>query len=187
LNAEALRRLVRWAASGEPHPMYASTEQRNADIAAGATWPTDRLRALVHDGAAALDADLVALPADRWTAQIRTAQGRAVPASEIVWMRVREVAVHAVDLDTGTGFGDLPLPLCRALVADVAARRSGQGDGPALELTGTDGGSWTVTGAGAPVGVAGAAAELASWLTGRGAGGLSGVDGGPLPELGAWL
>ena len=32
LNAEALRRLVRWASTGEPTPMYASPEQRAREI-----------------------------------------------------------------------------------------------------------------------------------------------------------
>ena len=90
-----------------------------------------------------------------------TAQGRAVPATEIVWMRVREVAVHAVDLGVGIGFGDLPAALCEALIGDVAARRSAQGDGPALQLESSEGGSWRVDGVGAAT-AEGAAAWLSS-------------------------
>lgn len=41
------------------------------------------------------------LPDANWTHEVRTAQGRTVPASETVWMRTREVWVHAVDLDNG--------------------------------------------------------------------------------------
>jgi maleylpyruvate isomerase len=186
LNAQALQRLVRWAATGEPTPMYSSTEQRSADIDAAAQWPVERLRDFVHETAAALDADLDALEADRWTAEVRTAQGRAVPATEIVWMRVREVAVHAVDLEVGIGFGDLPVALCAALIGDVAARRSAQGDGPALELASSDGGRWRVEGVGAAVPVRGSVADLASWLTGRGPGALT-ADAGALPELAPWL
>jgi maleylpyruvate isomerase len=186
LNAQALQRLVRWAATGEPTPMYSSTEQRSADIDAGSSWAPQRLREFVHETAAALDADLAALAADRWTAEVRTAQGRAVPATEIIWMRVREVTVHSVDLGVGIGFGDLPVALCSALIADVAARRSTQRDGPALELVSIDGGTWWVEGDGAAVTVRGSVAGLASWLTGRGPGGLL-ADEGALPELGPWL
>ena len=40
-NAEAVGRLVHWAATGEPTPMYSSMEQRNADIESGSRlcWP----------------------------------------------------------------------------------------------------------------------------------------------------
>ena len=186
LNAQALQRLVRWAATGEPTPMYSSTEQRAADIEAATAWSPARLHAFVHETAVALDGDLDALAKDRWSAEVRTAQGRAVPATEIVWMRVREVAVHAVDLRVGIGFGDLPAALCEALIGDVAARRSAQGDGPALQLESSEGGSWRVDGVGAAMPVRGSVADLASWLTGRGSGALV-ADAGALPELAPWL
>jgi maleylpyruvate isomerase len=186
LNAQALQRLVHWAATGEPTPMYSSTEQRWADIEAASAWSAQRLRVFVHETAAALDGDLDALSADRWTAEIRTAQGRAVPATEIVWMRVREVAVHAVDLGVGIGFGDLPVDLCEALIADVAARRSVQGDGPALDLVSNAGGSWRVEGVGPAITVQGSVADLASWLTGRGPGALA-AEASALPTLAPWL
>jgi maleylpyruvate isomerase len=136
-NAEALRRLVRWAATGERTPMYESAGQRTAEIEAGAQLPPERLRRLVRESAAALSADLDALT--NWDAEVVTAQGRTVPATEIPWMRTREVAVHAIDLGTGLSFRDLPDALNTALVADVVAKRSANGE----------------------------AAELAAWLTGR--------------------
>ena len=185
LNAQALQRLVCWAATGEPTPMYSSTEQRAADIEAGTAWSPARLRAFVHETAVAFDADLDALAADRWSAQVRTAQGRAVPATEIVWMRVREVVVHSVDLEVGVGFDDFPAALCEALISDVTARRSAQGDGPALQLE-SGGSSWQVEGTGAPTLVRGSVAGLTSWLTGRGSGALV-ADAGTLPELAPWL
>jgi maleylpyruvate isomerase len=186
LNAQALQRLVGWAATGEPTPMYSSTEQRRADIEAGSAWSAQRLRVFVHETAAALDADLNALAEDRWTAEVRTAQGRAVPATEIVWMRVREVAVHSVDLAVGIGFQELPAALCEALIEDVTGRRSAQGEDPALELVSSEGGSWRVAGVGASVVVRGTVADLASWLTGRGPGALL-ADDGTLPALTRWL
>jgi maleylpyruvate isomerase len=56
-------------------------------------------------------------------------------------MRAREVYVHAVDFDAGTGFADLPADFLAALLSDVAARRSAQGNGPALTLTASDTGA----------------------------------------------
>jgi len=138
-NAEALRRLVYWARTGVSTPMYSDAAQRAAEITDGARLPVVRLRELVHTSAAALAADLDALPAKAWRQEVVTAQGRTVPASEIPWLRTREVAVHAVDLDAGVGFRDLPDDLNAALVADAVGRRSANGE----------------------------AAVLAAWLTGR--------------------
>lgn len=186
-NAQALRRLTSWARTGERSPMYASAEQRAAEIADGATWDAARLRAFVHDTARALADDLAALDDDAWQREVVTAQGRTVPATEIVWMRTREVAVHAVDLDTGLSFDDLPADLCAALVADVAALRSTRADGPALALTSISGDAWQVAGGGDPTRVRAEACALARWLTGRGAEGLRTAEGRPVPALGPWI
>jgi maleylpyruvate isomerase len=140
-NAEALRRLLGWAATGVENRMYASPGQRDADIQATAGLPADELRALVHRSAGDLAADMDALPEAAWQHMVITAQGRTVPASEIPWMRVREVTVHAIDLEHGVGFADLPDELNAALAADALARHASRGS----------------------------AADLAAWLTGRSA------------------
>lgn len=139
-NAEALRRLAHWAATGEKTPMYVSRERRNAEIEAGSGLPAGELRTMVHNSAEALARDLDALSAEAWRHDVETAQGRVVPATEIPWMRTREVAVHAVDLAAGVDFGDLPGDLVRTLIEDVIARRVDAGEGPALArwLTGRD-------------------------------------------------
>jgi maleylpyruvate isomerase len=131
-NAEALRRLVSWACTGEESRMYAGPEQRAAEIERGSLLSADQLRRLVHASADALDADLEALPEEAWQHQVVTAQGRTVPATEIPWMRTREVAVHAVDLNAGVSFADLPDDLNAALVADVVKKRSASGEAAAL-------------------------------------------------------
>ncbi len=184
-NAEAVRRLATWARTGVRTPMYPSREVRDAEIADGATWDAPRLRAFLVDSADALAADFAALPEAAWDAEVVTAQGRAVPASVLPWMRAKEVAVHAVDLATGTAFADLPPGLCEALVDDVAALRAARGDGPALRLEAGPR-TWDVPGFGPVVTVCGDAPALAAWLTGRGDAGLS-AERGELPVLGPWL
>jgi maleylpyruvate isomerase len=67
------------------------------------------------------------------------AQGRTIQASEIPWLRTREVTVHAVDPGAGVSFADLGDGLNTALVTGLAARRFSAGE----------------------------AASLAAWLTGR--------------------
>ncbi|GAB3805550.1 maleylpyruvate isomerase N-terminal domain-containing protein [Micromonospora zhanjiangensis] len=131
-NAEALSRLVRWARTGEETRMYADRAQRDAEIERGARLPVPRLRELVRASAAALAADFASLPATAWHNEVVTAQGRTVPATEIPWLRVREVTVHAVDLGTGVGFADLPDDLNLALALDVVRKRSAGGEAAAL-------------------------------------------------------
>ena len=140
-NAEALRRLVSWAGTGIECRMYASDEQRATEIERGATLLAGTLRQLVVQSADALAGDLDALDAQAWHAEVITAQGRKVPATEIPWMRSREVAVHAVDLDAGVTFDDLAPDLIEALLVDVVTRRASVGEGPALAawLTGRAG------------------------------------------------
>jgi len=122
-NADALGNLVRWAATGVETPMYASPEARAAGIERGATLPVAQLRDWLASSAAALRQALNALTAEQWQNEVRTAQGRVVPASEVPWMRAREVCVHVVDLAAGVGFGDLPDDFVAALCEDILAKR----------------------------------------------------------------
>lgn len=180
-NADALCRLAYWARTGEERRMYASPAQRNAEIEVGAARPAGELRHWVADSAAQLAEDLGRLTGDAWQAAVITAQGRTVPATEIPWLRAREVYVHAVDLAAGTGFADLPPDFLEALLDDVAARRSAQRTGPALSLTATDTGAhWQVTGQGDDYHAQALLSVLTDWMTGRNA-------AGTLPHLPPWL
>ncbi|WP_122615332.1 maleylpyruvate isomerase family mycothiol-dependent enzyme [Streptomyces sp. Tu 4128] len=185
-NADALGNLVHWAATGEETPMYASPEDRAAGIEKGALLSAAALRAWLHDSARRLETAMDALGAERWGAPVVTAQGRIVPAAELPWMRSREVCVHAVDLDTGVSFADLPAGFLTALCEDVVGKRAA-GPGPALLLTASDADArWELPGTGAPVEVTGPLAGLTAYLTGR-ANTLTTPQGGPAPALGPWL
>jgi maleylpyruvate isomerase len=182
-NAEALRNLVHWARTGEERRMYASGEQRDADIADGALLPAAKLRAWIESSAQALAADLAAMPGQAWDAKVITAQGLTRTASEVPWMRAREVYIHTIDLDAGTQWRDLPADFLAALLDDVTARRSATGGGPALAVAATDTGhTWKVAGTGAATPVSAPIADLAPYLTGR-----PGHELTSAPALPAWL
>jgi maleylpyruvate isomerase len=195
-NADALVNLATWARTGVETPMYASPEQRESDIAQGALLPPARLREWFSESAARLAAALGALDGESWTRLVRTAQGRTVPASEVPWMRTREVMVHAVDLDGGVGFDDLPTDFLLEVLHDAAAKRSRGADGPAVILVSTDptdaadgtprSAAWPVVGSGEAVQVRGPIAQLAAYVTGREATGLT-ADRWTLPVLPRWL
>ena len=169
-NAEALARLAAWARTGVENPMYAGPEQRSAEIQASAGRPAAMLRSEIAATAAALDDALALLDDHTWTATIRSAQGRQIPAAEIPWMRIREVWIHAVDLRTGATFDDLPAGVVDLLLDDVTGVLSGRDGCPPAALRPSDrdrawrlgpGPDEQVTRIAAP------AAHLAGWLTGR--------------------
>lgn len=193
LNARALTRLTHWAATGEETPMYPSPEARDAEIEFAATLPARALRTLSAHAAVHLNVEWRDLPDAAWRAEVRTAQGRVVPASETIWMRTREVWVHAVDLDHGGSYDHFPAELVDRLLTDVVAswrRRSASDALPALTLDATDrSGGLDVGGTAGPARVVrGTAADLAAWATGRsGPGRLTTDDGGPVPRPLRWL
>jgi maleylpyruvate isomerase len=187
-NAGALGNLVHWAATGEPTPMYSSPDARAAGIEGGAQLPAAELSGWLRRAARALDDAMAALSDEQWQAPVLTAQGRTVPATEVPWLRAREVYVHAVDLATGLSFAEQPAGFCTALCADVVAKRaSAQPSGPALVLEALDtGGRWELPGDSEPVVLSGPLAEITAYLTGR-AHKLTTAGGEPAPVLGPWL
>lgn len=156
-NGDALGNLVRWAATGVPKPMYASPDARAAGIERGLAMADAELDSWLRRSAASLTSAWGRLDEEHWAAKVVTAQGRTVLATEIPWLRAREVCVHAVDLGLGVTFADLPQDFLEALCADVVAKR-----GQVPE-------------------VAGPLPERAAWLTGRPHRLRS------APELGPWL
>ncbi len=160
-NADALGNLISWAETGVEKRMYASTEQRNADIEAAATRPAEELREWYLRGAGELDAAMDRLTASQWEHEVITAQLVTRKAGDVPWMRAREVFVHAVDLGVGITFADLPDDILLSLADEIRTKRGLSDD----DLRG----------------VSGTLPEVAAWLAGR-PHGL--VDA---PELGPWL
>lgn len=156
-NADALGNLVRWARTRERTPMYASPGERTVGIERGPRMSGRDLGRWLRSSCAELAAAMGRLTDEQWAHEVVTARGRTVPATEIPWLRAREVYVHAVDLDTGTTFADLPDDFLEALCADA---ETGRGAIPPVE---------------APL------AERAAWLTGR----PHGIA--DTPDLGPWL
>lgn len=162
-NAEALMNLVTWARTGVETPMYPSADARAQGIERGSRRSARQLGAWVHESAASLQSAMDELTDAHWEAPVVTAQGRTVPMTEAPWMRSREVFVHAVDLEIGVTFVDLPDDFLAALRVDIVARR---GDVPEAS---------------------GSLADVTAWLAGRPHSAVLQVDGSPVPALGPWL
>ena len=171
-NADALVNLLSWARTGVEHPMYASREDRDAAIDEGA-----------GRGHLLLCEDLIAacqrfhtassgVPPGAWDTPVVAAHG-ALAASEIPWLRMREVWVHLVDLDAGVDFDD------------VVRLFTGRSDVPAVTIDAALGDGrrrrWQLDGAETGPSVHGTAPQLLAWLTGRRSG--ADLDAPPLPPM----
>ena len=130
---------------------------------------------------------------EAWRAEVRTSQGRVVPASATVWMRTREVWLHAVDLDNGGSYAHFPAELIDHLIADVLSNWRGRRDGEGIAnfvLRPDDRDTARAVGdadAKDAVVLTGSAVALARWATGRGLAGVSAVDGADVPTAPRWL
>lgn len=189
-NAEAVSRLLSWARTGNETQMYPDMESRNRDIDTTAGEEPDALRAEVRRTSAEFDADIAALPEAAWSARVRTFHGRDIPATSVIWMRVREVWLHLVDLGTGESLAAWPSELVNALLDEVTATMSARADPPCIRLEAADRDSdWEIGTASkySPVRpVSGTAADLLAWLTGRSTGqGLA--TEGVLPSPPPWM
>lgn len=181
-NADALVHLLDWAATGVPTPMYTDARQRARDIEDGGRHSPSALRDDLLTAHKRYADAVAALPAPAWSAMVRSAQGRDIPASDVPWLRVREVWIHLVDLHCGHMMAGLPVDLVTALLDDVTTTLGRKPDAPSVTLESGDG-RWSI-GASPAVTVRGTPAALLGWLTGRGDG--AGLDG-PLPVLPRWL
>ena len=191
-NARAVARLVEWAATGVETRMYPSVEVRNHEIDFGATLSPIALRNLFDHSAVHLNVEWRDLPADAWHHKVKTVQGRTVPAEETVWMRTREVWVHAVDLDNGATFNDIPEPVLARLLKDITSAWNARGtDNGLLIMVDGTGMVFGDTAAASPTVVSGSLAAIAQWATGRGTDGTRAQhDGGsitPVPPAPAWI
>ena len=182
-NADALANVLHGAQLGEVRAQYPSTEERDAEIEAGAGRTADELR---KDSVAA---------AGRWRQAAeqlhaanldnrceRTPGGTSYPARRVAISRRTEVEVHHADLGIGYTAADWPADLVEALFKRRHKELSGAD--VAVRCRATDTGASFSTGDGPEV--TGTAADLLWWLLGRGDGaGLASSDG-RLPELGRW-
>jgi len=190
-NARAVARLVEWARTGVENPMYTSPNQRAEEIDFGATLPVDALRNLAAHAAVHLNVEWRDLPAEAWSNEVRTAQGRLVPVSETVWMRMREVWIHAVDLANGGRVDDFPVEVVDELLLDLirvwTRKRADDDRDVVLEPTDRDERFSILGGADDALVVRGTAVDLVGWGIGRSTRGVTTPDGAAPPPAPGWL
>ncbi len=133
-NAAALSNLLHWARTGVETPMYASPQARDAYLHQTRQLSSAAILQEMARARAVLDQAVTDMPETAWSVVVRTNSGRAVAASIVPFMRVREVYIHAADLDAGTGFDAIPPDVRDALIDDVVASLSAKPECPSACL-----------------------------------------------------
>ncbi len=183
-QADALGRLVEWARTGQPSPMYSSDEQRNSDIEAGSgrsgldlQIDLDTSAGRLEDGFDRLDAE------DGWDAVVELRGGKQTPARLLPVARLGEVVLHHIDLDADFDVDDIESAVALWLLEWCAIRLADRGAFPSLLLEPRGGRSIHIGPTeDRPLVVRGRPARLLGWLSGRGtADGVEGADGLTLP------
>ncbi|MFD1827715.1 MULTISPECIES: maleylpyruvate isomerase family mycothiol-dependent enzyme [Mumia] len=181
-NADALVRLLTSARTGEAIPMYASAEQRDDDIEAGAGRSADVLLDDLTETSIGWIVEARALPEAAWSATVTARGGRQVAGSWVPMMRATEVVLHHYDLDLGYTPDRWP-PGWVSLAMHDAARDLSERAGEPLALRAVDSGLGVGDGGGRTV--SGTQADLLAWVT-RSVTGPSLATTGDLPDLDAW-
>ncbi|WP_338891331.1 maleylpyruvate isomerase N-terminal domain-containing protein [Rhodococcus sovatensis] len=196
-NARALTRLVDWATTDIPRPMYESVDARSHEIDTGAALSDIELRTLSGTEAEALEAAWSRVPPDRWAYRVSNAQGVRIPVIDTVWMRSRELWLHALDLDLSASTADVPAAVQRRItqnVLDTWATRDGYRVHATVPATGerlepAPSRIREADSTCAHLTVSGSLPNLMAWVTGRRHTGVSEVDTsgrdiGAAPSLG---
>jgi maleylpyruvate isomerase len=184
-NADGLVNLLTWAATGIEHPQYPNEQARAAGIEAGASRPLAEQLPDLESSHQRFAAAVETVPASHWGNRVRWMGGDPRPASKILESRLREVAIHHLDLGAGYSASDWsPAFALRILVSVV----------PAFELRGmqpvtllpTDIEARVDVSKGSDIEVRGSAAALATWLLGREDGSGLSAGGHALPKPLPW-
>jgi maleylpyruvate isomerase len=178
-NADAIARLVHWATTGERTEMYpGGTQARNAEIAAGVDRPREAVLSDLADSSARVNALLDEVTGDLACPVVELRGGLPTPATELPFLRLREVVFHHADLEAGFGFDVVEPELVRAFLEDGVERLRRHPKAPAVRIRTDTGEEWDV-GEGGPT-VEGPPAGMLLWLARRRS---SRVAGESIPEL----
>ncbi len=186
LNGEALRDVLRGVIEQDPVPMYASQEQRDADIEELAAAEPPELRERLLVTLTEFSDAALAVPHETWEGRFdRTPGGQSLPLLVAPVMRLREIEIHHVDLALDYSPDDWPQAFAE-LVVDGMVRRLELEEGFRIAPLDTPK-TWDVDNTGDdPAVVTGPVAHVAWWLTGREPSPQVTCSRGDLPTIQSW-
>jgi maleylpyruvate isomerase len=191
-NADSLVNRLTSAATGVDIPQYPSSAARDAAIEAGAARPiAEHIRDIEESHQRFANA-IPTVPPANWANDMLWMSGETRPASKILEARLREVAIHHLDLDAGYSASDWSSPFAlRILVSAVPGlERRGMAAVTLVaddldEVPGVDG--VILVNGGSKLKVHADAHLLATWLLGRSSSaGIAWTGGRELPVPPAW-
>lgn len=184
LNGEALERVLQATRRGEAVAMYDSPEARDRDIDHLALADPAVLRERLLAAVSCFQQALAAMTEEDADASFeRTPGGQVIRVANIPLMRLREVEIHHADLGADYSPLDWSDAFCAVLIETMTKY---QDSSPFRVLARDLARTWQLgDGEGGPL-VAGDAAAIGWWLTGRGQGEGLDCDAGELPKVSAW-
>ncbi|WP_316355221.1 hypothetical protein [Devosia sp.] len=114
-----------------------------------------------------------------WDRSVQDAAGRVIGLRDTPRMRARALWLHAIDLDAGGRFSDMPGEFLEVLIRDLAAERLGT---QAIVLVVSDRTEPMISNPLAKLKVTGGAVDIARWLAGHEPGNLE-SEGAALPAM----
>jgi maleylpyruvate isomerase len=166
-QADGMVRLAEWARTGERQDMYASAEQREADINAGAGRSGLEYQIDLDTSAGRLDQAFDALDDAAWDVVVELRSGTKVPARMLPLARLVEVVIHHVDLDIGYEVAQIEDTTAEWLLEWCAFRVRERQEFPKLDLTADSGFTISLGNAGERTAVSGTSANLLGWVMSR--------------------
>jgi len=185
-NADGLINLLTGAAEGVQRSAYASPQARLDGIEAGSRRPIKEQIADIEAADARFVAVVAAMPPAAWSFGLRWGSlAQPKPAREVPDARLREVAIHHLDLDAGYTAADWTPAFALRILRSVLPVYEARGLAPCV-LRASDTDAVITANAGSDVEVSGPTHALATWLLGRDEGASLSVSGGALPTPPAW-
>ncbi|WP_411374446.1 maleylpyruvate isomerase family mycothiol-dependent enzyme [Arthrobacter sp. MPF02] len=141
-SGRALVKLIDWAISGEERQLYDSIEARSQAISALTALPRDELLRELRESARNFAEQAQRLGGELTAFEVQV-NGKAIPATSIVALRIAEVVVHHHDLDTAWTLEEAdPDSLLNALEAVVRSLRAA--DAPGMTLVTEERDEWVI-------------------------------------------
>jgi maleylpyruvate isomerase len=186
-NALGLDNLVRWASTGQETPMYPTREARASEIERRSqlSW-ADLLDELDHS-AEVLRSSLTHLSEPVATRDLRLGSGSPARACDLAAIRIREVAIHRVDLaDADYRPSDWQPRFTMRTLSELTPFFQQRREAPVTVLRATDTGCCWAVGEHGPD-LVGREADLLAWLVGRPHGPITSTDGAAVPTAPEWV
>jgi maleylpyruvate isomerase len=184
-NADSLVNRLTSAATGVDIPQYPSSAARDAGIEAGAARPIAEHMRDIEESHQRFANAIPTVPPANWANDMLWMSGETRAASKILEARLREVAIHHLDLDAGYSASDWSSPFALRILVSAVPAFERRGIEP-LTLLPDDIDARIDVAGGSAIEVRGPAWALTTWLIGRDDGSTLAVTGGPLPKPPAW-